>query len=107
MVLKKKRVTDDSEEDVFKTRMDKAKKRFEETSGDGNFFKAQSGKNYIRVLPPWGKAAEGNFFYVGALHYGFKIGGRDRAIACPAFSEKGRCPVCEFVEKLKANSEYK
>jgi hypothetical protein len=102
-MLKKKRVVE--EDDGFKTRLDKTKKRFEETAGDGKYYKATPGKNYIRVLPPWGKGANGSFFFVGALHYGFKIGGRDRAIPCPAFSERGRCPVCEFLDKLKSSGD--
>ena len=101
--VKKKRIDDD--DDGFKTRLDKTKKRFEETAGDGKYFKASPGKNYIRVLPPWGKGANGSFFFVGALHYGFKIGGRDRAIACPAFSERGRCPICDFLDKLKQSGD--
>ena len=58
VLVKKKQVSkavvvdeDDDDDDAFKTRLDKTKKRFEETAGDGKYFKASPGKNYIRVLP--------------------------------------------------------
>lgn len=90
-------------DDGFKTRLSKVRQRYEETASDSRWFKPKPGVTTVRVLPPWGRSADGSFFLAGALHYGFKIGGRDRAIVCPSFSDKGRCPVCEFIDKLKSN----
>lgn len=103
-MLKKKKVVSD-EDGGFKTRLDKTRKRFEETASDSKYFKPRGGKNFIRVLPPWGPGADGTFFYAGALHYKFKIGGRDRAIPCTAFSGKGPCAICTLCDKLKAHGE--
>lgn len=60
-------------------------------------------KTTIRVLPPWGKSADGFFYYAAGFHYGFVIAGRNRAIPCietkPGNTKP--CPVCQFVAKLK------
>lgn len=93
------------ESNPFKARLDKMRKKYEETAGDDRWAKFKEGKSYIRILPPWGPGADGSFFLSGALHYGFKFGGRDRAIACSQFSNRGPCPVCQFVDKLKASGD--
>jgi hypothetical protein len=56
------------------------------------------------VLPPWGKSADGFFYYTVGQHFGFSIGGRNKAISCPESVGKGKCPVCVFISRLK-NSE--
>lgn len=67
--------------------------------------RGQPSKTIIRVLPPWGKAAEGFFYYTASLHYNFNIGGRKGTIACPESVGKGKCPVCEFVAALKNSDD--
>ena len=92
-----------------KSKMDKIRKHFQETSGGGDdrWFsikapeRGQDAKATIRVLPPWGKSADGFFYYTVGQHFGFSIGGRNRAISCPESISKGKCPVCVFISRLK------
>jgi len=92
--------------------MAKIRKHFQETGGGGDdrWFnikapeRGQDAKATIRVLPPWGKSADGFFYYTVGQHFGFSIGGRNRAISCPESIGKGKCPVCLFIARLK-NSE--
>lgn len=102
-MLKKKKVAKPS--NPHKARLDKMRKKYEETAGDDRWAKFKEGKTYIRILPPWGPSADGSFFLAGALHYQFKIGGRPRAIPCPQFSGRGNCPICSFVDKLKNSGD--
>src|SRR3990172_8173408 len=90
--------------------LDKIREHFQQTSGGSgedkwwNIKPGERGKNskaIIRVLPPWGKSAEGFFYYTAALHYGFSIGGRNRALGCPESVGKGKCPVCLFISRLR------
>jgi hypothetical protein len=95
-----------------KSKMAKIRKHFQETGGGGDdrWFnikapeRGQDAKATIRVLPPWGKSADGFFYYTVGQHFGFSIGGRNRAISCPESIGKGKCPVCVFIARLK-NSE--
>lgn len=96
---------EDSGVDPYRTNAAKARQRFKEVGGDDKFWKPQQGKSTIRICPPWGPTANGVFYLAGALHYGFKIGGRDRAIACRAFSEKGPCAVCEVISMAKESGD--
>lgn len=93
----------------FKSNLDKIRKHFQETAGniDTRWLtikepeRGSDTRVNIRVLPPWGESAEGFFYFPGGLHYGFEIGGRRRAIACPEASGRGKCPVCAFIAKLR------
>jgi hypothetical protein len=93
--------------------LNKIREHFQKSGGssDNRWFKVkepergQESSVTIRVLPAWGKGAivEGVkfFYYTGAQHYGFSIGGRNRAIACPEASDRGPCPICKFIARLK------
>lgn len=94
-----------SKSNIHRTNLDKVRQQYQELGGDSRWFKARPGKTIIRILPPWGEAAQGSFFYFGALHYGFSIGGENRAIPCTRLVDKGPCAVCEFVEALKASGD--
>lgn len=95
-----------------KSKMAKIRKHFQESGGGGDdrWFsikapeRGQEAKSTVRVLPPWGKSAEGFFYYTVGQHFGFSIGGRNRSISCPESINKGKCPVCMFISRLK-NSE--
>lgn len=90
--------------DPYKTNVAKVRKRLKETEGDKRWWKPKyPGLYFIRVLPPWGPAAEGEFFLTGGLHYNFKIGGKRAAVPCwkTAFPPQ-RCLICEFIEALRA-----
>lgn len=94
-----------------KSAMAKIRESFNQTAGssDNRWLKIAEptrGESYtrtrLRILPPWNKTtADGFFYFTAALHYGFSIGGRNRAITCPEASGKGKCPVCEFISRLK------
>jgi hypothetical protein len=92
-----------------KSKMAKIRKHFQESGGGGDdrWFnikapeRGQDAKATIRVLPPWGKSADGFFYYTVGQHFGFSIGGRNRAISCPESIGKGKCPVCVFISRLK------
>jgi len=95
---KKKKVVGDS---VYKTNVDKVREKFEKEGGDQRWFKAKpNATSIIRVCPPWGKSADGSFYLHGGLHYGFSIGGRQRALWCNRIDEKTDegCPVCAVVD---------
>lgn len=113
MIKKKKKVTEDEGPVNYnKSKMAKIRKHFQETGGssDARWFsikapeRGQDAKATIRVLPPWGKSADGFFYYTVGQHFGFSIGGRNRSISCPESIGKGKCPVCVFQSRLK-NSE--
>ena len=96
--------------EVHKSNLDAIRKKFQESGGSSDADKwlkipepekGQPTTMRIRVLPPWGKSAEGFFYYTAALHYGFSIGGRNRALGCPESIDKGPCPVCKFIGRLK------
>jgi len=106
-MLKKKKVVGGI--NYNKSKMAKIRKHFLETGGGGDdrWFslkapeRGQEAKATIRVLPPWGKSAEGFFYYTVGQHFGFSIGGRNRAISCPESIGKGKCPICIFIARLK------
>ena len=105
-MIKKKAVT-------HKTNLDAIRKSFQQSGGsDGDKWlkipepeKGQDTTMRIRVLPPANEKAEGFFYYTAGLHYGFTIGGRNRALGCPESVGKGKCPVCKFIGRLKNSSE--
>lgn len=105
MVVKKSSAT----VNYNKSKMAKIRKHFQESGGGGDdrWFnikapeRGQDAKATIRVLPPWGKSADGFFYYTVGQHFGFSIGGRNRAISCPESIGKGKCPVCVFISRLK------
>lgn len=99
----KKRV--EEEADYHKTNVERTKKAFQDSVGDQKYWKPTPGRHYFRILPPWGKAAKGSFFFFGGLHYGFKVGGRDRALPCRMISGLGPCPACDFKDALKELGE--
>jgi hypothetical protein len=100
-----KKVLKKSGVEGYRTNLAKVKKRYQEMGGDKNWFKPKVGKSRIRILPPWGPTAEGVFYLEGGLHYGFKIGGQDRAIPCKVVSNKGPCPICELHDALVATDD--
>lgn len=100
---------------TYKSKMDAIRKDFADKggiSGDNKtWFKVkepergQSAKANIRILPPWGKSANGFFYYDSAQHFGVSIGGRNRAISCLEYKDKGKCPVCIFINRLKGSGD--
>lgn len=112
MLKKKKSSAGGTTVNYNKSKMAKIRKHFQETGGGGDdrWFnikapeRGQDAKATIRVLPPWGKSADGFFYYTVGQHFGFSIGGRNRAISCPESVGRGKCPVCMLISRLK-NSE--
>jgi hypothetical protein len=89
-----------------KTNLEKVRARYAEMGGDNKWFKPKPNTTtVVRIMPPWGESADGSFFLTGGLHYGFSIGGRDRAIACKRISGKGECPVCALVGALRNSGD--
>ena len=99
MAIKKKSI----EDDPYRTNMDKTREKMKEVGGDGKYWKPKpNSKNIVRILPPWGKSANGVFYFAAGFHYNFEIGGRSKAIACNRVKDKNeRCLVCEFIEALR------
>lgn len=58
--------------------------------GGGNYFKPKSGKNTVRILPPWNDS--GIFFFKAILHYGIREEGGP--VPCGKMVGKS-CPICE------------
>lgn len=87
----------------YKTNLQKVRDNYDQDAGSDKWLKFKDGKNKIRVLPPWSE--EGMFYLKGGLHYGFSIGGRDRALACPVIGKRGKCPVCIAVAAAKDGGE--
>lgn len=112
-MIKKKVVAKEGTVNYNKSKMSKIKKHFQESGGssDARWFSIKAGergqdaKATIRVLPPWGKSADGFFYYTVGQHFGFTIGGRNRAISCPESVGKGKCPVCMFIARLKNSDD--
>jgi hypothetical protein len=100
MAIKKKSVDVD---DPYKTNIEKTKAKLKEAGGDDRWWKPKPNtKNIVRILPPWGKGADGSFYFSAGLHYNFQIGGTNRAIACNRTKNPPeRCLVCELAEALK------
>jgi len=77
--------------------------------GGENYFKPQSGKNTVRILPPWND--EGVFFYKATLHYNVREEGGP--IPCRKMVGK-ECPICKalatvgkkLADKAKAKDRY-
>lgn len=70
------------------------------------WWRPANGKNQIRVMPPWDKDGEfkDQFFREVAQHW--NIGDEQKApVLCPKQTPglEGDCPICEFVEALKAD----
>lgn len=101
MAIKKKSVDAD---DPYRTNVEKTKAKLKEAGGDDRWWKPKPNtKNIVRILPPWGKSADGSFYFSAGLHYNFQIGGSNRAIACNRTKNPSeRCLICEFIEALKA-----
>lgn len=99
----------------MKSNIEKIRAKFNELGGSDNRWltiktpeRGQETKLQIRVLPPWSESADGFFYYSAGLHYGFSIGGRNRAIPCLEThpnNEGKKCPVCTFIAKLKNSDE--
>lgn len=103
-----------------KADLDKIREHFQKTGGgssDNRFWNIKppargekENKAIIRVLP-WvkGVTKDGFWYYTAALHYGFRVGGRDRAIPCPESvddSHKGKCAICLFISRLRDSGKY-
>src|SRR5437870_5588949 len=115
MIKKKKVIPIDTAKSYHKSNLDKIRKDFQERGGGSssgiqwlkidNPSRGEATKTTIRVLPPWGKAADGFFYYETSQHFGVSIGGFNRAIPCPVPKGKGKCPVCKFITALKNSGE--
>lgn len=82
---------------VHKTDMDRIQQKADEIAT--SFFKASQGKNVLRILPPWGPQAQGQFFFEYALHYGFQVRGQGRAFPClTAVGWNDECPICKAIQ---------
>lgn len=77
--------------------------------GGENYFKPQSGKNTVRILPPWND--EGVFFYKATLHYNV----REEGGPVPCRKMEGKeCPICQalktvgkkLADKARAKDRY-
>lgn len=77
--------------------------------GGENYFKPQSGKNTVRILPPWND--DGVFFHKATLHYNV----REEGGPVPCRKMEGKeCPVCQalknvgkkLADKAKAKDRY-
>lgn len=69
------------------------------------FWKPASGKNTVRILPPWTDEGPfaGDFFR--EVHQHWNVTEKGGPVLCPAKTPKASddksCPVCEFVEQLR------
>jgi len=101
---------------IGKADLKKIREEFNKSGGGGEnkYFKVpepgrgeKESRTLIRILPPWNDtSADGFFYYTGGLHYGFSIGGRNRAIPCPEIGDKGYpCPICKFNNALKKSDD--
>ena len=91
-----------------RTDMGKSMREMGDLGGE-NYFKPQSGKNTVRILPPWND--EGVFFSKATLHYNV----RDKGGPVPCRSMIGKeCPICQAIksvgkdlaDKCKAKDRY-
>lgn len=107
-----------------KSNFDRIREHYQKTvgtGGDQKFLKieapnkGQKTRVTVRVCPTWKKPSEDDevqFFHAYAgHHYGFSIGGRNRAITCPEtlppdHKFHGKCPVCVLISKLKNEEGY-
>lgn len=102
----------------FRSKMDKIRDHFKQTAGGSSDIdwmkipeptrREKEVKVIYRILPPWGKSANGFFYYAAGMHNGFSVGGRNTAIPCPESREaedKDKCPVCIFISRLKNSGD--
>jgi hypothetical protein len=72
--------------------------------GRGELWKAEKGKNRIRVMPSWrGKNEE--FYRLVPQHWG--VGPNARMVRCGIIDGKGKCRVCKRVTKLAQSDSAK
>lgn len=105
MVVKKKSKTIQKPR-WHKSSYERIKEDQEKYSGDDRWWKPKAAKSVVRVLPPWSEKADGRYYLRGGLHYGFSVGGRDRAFPCLEISDKGKCPACIVVRAAKENGDH-
>lgn len=115
-MLKKRVTKSTSTTNSHKTDLNKVRKDFQSRSGGGdgekkNWLKIEAAASgtktqvKIRILPAWSKKAEGNFYWLEAQHFGFMVGGYQRAITCTESLNLGPCAVCKFIGKLKQSDD--
>mgnify|MGYP001255404314 CR=1 FL=1 len=86
----------------YRPNISAVKERAMKALGSNRFFKAEIGKNYIRILPGWDpEDPDGMFFADQVLHYGFELDGRNTTIPCSAAMVGEACPVCELMAWLE------
>lgn len=89
---KKKRGTD----------LDSSRRVFEGIGDGGKWWKPKVGENRIRILPS--NREDGAIAVKSILHYGFKIGGENRAFPCMS-TLKQPCPVCKLISRLDTDND--
>lgn len=82
----------------------RAKQAEQSKSGSSNDYdKLQPGKNIRRVL--WPKGDNELFFTEGFVHFGVGSEGKTM-VTCPkTWGENERCPICEYVDKLRKSKD--
>ena len=82
----------------------RAKQAEQSKSGSSNDYdKLQPGKNIRRVL--WPKGNNELFFTEGFVHFGVGPEGKTM-VTCPkTWGEDERCPICEYVDKLRKSKD--
>lgn len=82
----------------------RAKQAEQSKSGsNSDYDKLQSGKNIRRVL--WPKGNNDLFFTEGFVHFGVGPEGKTM-VTCPkTYGENERCPICEYVDKLRKSKD--
>lgn len=78
--------------------------------GNSPWFKPESGRNVIRILPAYHREGPnaGLFFYRVMLHKGIQVEGRNATIPCAKNNGPGAfCAVCEFKAELEGSSNKK
>lgn len=80
--------------------------RQEKKGGDYKFFEIKTGKNRIRVLPPWKKGEP--FFREVFMHR--DVGPTKAFLVCPKKTEgdhEKKCPICKEADRMRAGGKKK
>lgn len=80
-----------------KIRENRAKAKEEASRRNANFFNFQSGRNFIRILPPWEGADD--FSRPMGKHWNLGPEG-NIAVFCPRECAGLPCPICEELDKI-------
>lgn len=86
--------------DKMKSKLDaESKSNFSST----NYDRLNDGKNVRRIL--WPKGDKEEFWSEGYVHYNLGPEGKSLATCPKTFNPKAKCPICEYVESLKASKD--